>query len=126
MPAVPVKKMLEKILKTATLSAKDREIFEGMWDAAHRYGLSRKQTAWIEDVYYKQDLEKPGRPPPKRTPKTGFINADVQTVKKARNLAHFLELHPEASEQMKARAKAFFESGGEVLEIRPQGVKKTP
>lgn len=122
MAAVPVKTMLERVLTTATLSAKEREAFEGMWDWAHRSGLSNKQKAWVEEVYYKQQLDRP-KPAPQRAKKTGFINADVQTIKRARSLDHFLELCPEASEAVKTRVEKFFKSGGEVIEIRPKETK---
>ncbi len=127
MPAVSPKKMLEELLKTATLTAKEREAFEGMWDAVHRYGhLSRKQAGWIEEVYYKKDLTKTIRPAPKRSPKLGFITDPTATkIVRMRSLDSVKILCPNIkpdSAQFRAIAE-FFKSGGEVFEVRPSNVK---
>jgi hypothetical protein len=122
-PSIPSKQMLEVILKTATLSARDRETFEGMWDAVHRYGgLSKRQVSWIEDVYYKQKLAEPGRPAPKRSRKVGFIvDPTVSEIKRAHTMAHFESVCPQIVKDsaLYKRVEAFFKSGGELFELRP-------
>lgn len=124
MAAISPKKMLETILKTATLSAKDREIFEGMWDSIHRYGgLSRRQESWIEDVFYKIDQEALKKNPVARAKKTGFINDQtVRRVHKVVSLAMFEAVCPHIIKGTKQYQKVsiFFKTGGEVLEIRPE------
>ncbi len=124
MAAIPPKKMLEKILQQGTLSAKDREIFEGMWDAAHRYGrLSSRQTSWIEDAFYKLGKSNPSAPRtvgPKRSPRTGFVNVQGMIEPKvARSLERFQQLCPGASETVLKRVEHFFKSGGELLRVLP-------
>ncbi len=120
MPAVPTKEMLSQVLTRGTLSKSEREVFEGMWDAIHRYGgLSRKQVAWIEDKFYKLN-KNPAIAPTKRAPKKGRV--DVPGLAKAvnaRSLEHFKKLHPNASPEMVKRIEAFFKSGGELVELRP-------
>jgi len=127
MTSVPAKEMLATLLKSATLTARDRETFEGMWDAVHRYGgLSRKQTAWIEDVYYKQKLNETGKAvAKKRSPKVGFIlDPKATTLKKARSIDQFQALCPEVLKDSPLYKKVvlFFKSGGEVFELRPSSV----
>jgi|SRR6478609_979965 len=123
MAAIPAKQMLEKLLKIGTLTAKDREVFEGMWDAVHRYGgLSKKQIAWIESAYYKQKFDEPGRVPQKRSSKIGFIiDPSVTSVKRAINMDYF-QIHfpeyPKGTPVFKI-AEKFFRGGGEIFEIRP-------
>lgn len=122
MASIPSKDMLAKILKTATLSAKEREIFEGMWDSVHRYGkLTRKQNAWIEDVYYKQKLDQANRPAPVKTSKRGRIDVPglAQPVT-AHSLERFLYYWPEADQETIKRVTKFFKSGGQVIELRPK------
>jgi len=130
MSSISPKKMLEELLQTATLTAKERDAFEGMWDAIHRYGhLSRKQTGWIEEVYYKKDLTKAIRPAPKRSPKLGFITDPTATkVVRMRSLDSVRMLCPNInseSAQFKAIAE-FFKSGGEVFEVRPKQCSSVP
>src|ERR1700743_2249400 len=116
MPAVSAKAMLEKLLKVGTLTAKDREIFEGMWDAVHRYGgLSKKQIAWVESAYYKQKFDEPGKVPEKRSKKIGFvIDPKVTAVKRAINFDHFqvtFKEYPKGTAVYKV-AEKFFRAGG--------------
>lgn len=121
MASVPPKKMLEQILRAGALSAKDREIFEGMWDAIHRYGgLSKKQVSWIEDVFYK--LPKAGAPQagPKRSPKRAVVQAPaIWEAFKVYSFEQFQGKCPDATPTVVARVKHFFNSGGEVLEVKP-------
>jgi hypothetical protein len=127
MAAVPPKKMLETILKTGTLSAQEREAMESMWDAIHRYGsLSRKQSAWVEELYYKIDQKAVAKNPAVRSKKTGFINDQtVKRVHKVGSMAQFEATCPHIIKGTKQYQKVsiFFRTGGEVLEIRPE-VKK--
>lgn len=116
--------MLEALLKTATLTAKEREAFESMWDAVHKYGkLSTRQMGWIEEAYYKKGLTVKVRPAPKRSPKSGFIiDETVSKVLRMRSLESVRLLCPQIlpdSLQFKA-IEAFFKSGGEVFEVRPR------
>ena len=129
MPSLPAKVMLEKLLKVGTLTAKDRETFEGMWDAIHRYGgLSKKQVAWVEDAFYKQKFEEPGHVPQKRAKKIGFvIDPKVTAVKRAINMDHFqitFKEYPKGTPVYKI-AEKFFRAGGEIFEIRPSSVPPT-
>lgn len=124
MAAVPPKKMLEQIIKTATLTAQEREVFEGMWDAIHRYGsLSKKQVAWVESVFYKIDAEALKKNPAARAKKIGFIND--QTVKRVHKVASIKQFEATCPHIIKgskqyAKVSIFFKTGGEVLEIRPE------
>lgn len=124
MASLPAKEMLSKLLKAGTLTAKDRETFEGMWDAVHRYGgLSKRQMAWIEDVYYKQKFDEPNRAAPKRSSKIGFIeDPGAQSVKRAISMANFQIRFPEYKRgtPIYRRVEAFFRAGGEVFEVRPK------
>lgn len=124
MAAVPPKKMLERIIKVATLTAQEREAFEGMWDAIHRYGaLSKKQVAWVESVYYKIDQEALKHNPAVRAKKTGFINDQtVGRVHKVGSIKQFEAVCPHIIKGSKQYAKVsiFFKSGGTILEIRPE------
>ncbi len=114
MSAVPPKQMLEAILKGA-IPAKERQVFEDMWDAIHRYGgLSKKQVAWIEKVFYKL---------PKDKPKTGksasYKSPDVTTLVKVRNFAQFKKTCPNATTAELERVKKFFEVGGVLVNVTP-------
>lgn len=121
MAAIPAKTMLQKLLTAGTLSAKDREVFEGMWDAVHRYGkLSKKQIAWVESAFYEMD-KNPATNAPKRSPKVGFVvSSRVTSVQKARSIDRFKEICPNATPELQAKVKTFFASGGEVFEVRPK------
>lgn len=122
--AVPPKKMLERILKTATLSAPEREAMEGMWDAIHRYGrLSGKQIAWVEKLFYAIDQEALKQNPAVRAKKTGFINDQtVGRVHKVGSIKQFEATCPHIIKGSKQYQKVsiFFKTGGEILEIRPE------
>lgn len=122
MAAVPAKKMLERLLVAGTLTAKDREAFEGMWDGVHRYGkLSSKQLAWIESAFYA--MEKNPAVVKKRSPKVGFITSSkVTRLHRAMNFDQFLVLCPEATSEtpLYKKVREFFASGGEMFEIRPK------
>ena len=119
MSAVPAKKMLEKLLTAGTLPAKDREAFESMWDAVHKYGkLTGRQLAWVESSYFA--LEK-SKGPPVKSPKVGFVTSTAGLpLRRAFNFKHFLELCPKASPELQKTVKRFFGSGGEIFEIRPK------
>jgi hypothetical protein len=123
MAAIPPKKMLEELLNQGTLSAKERETFEGMWDAAHRYGrLSPRQVSWVEDAYYelKKTNTKGPRAGLKRSPRSGFVNVQgVTEPKVARSLERFKQLCPAASPTVLQRVEHFFKSGGEILRVLP-------
>ena len=123
MASLPPKEMLAKLLKAGTLTAKDREIFEGMWDSVHRYGaLSKRQVAWLEDVFYKQKFEDPNREPVKRSSKIGFIvDPAVTSTKRAISMANFQIRFPEYKKgtPIYRKVEAFFKAGGEVFEVRP-------
>jgi hypothetical protein len=118
------KEMLSTIIRTGTLSAREREAFEGMWDQWHRCRkLSNKQRAWVESVYYKQKMDKVGsRPPPKRSPKVGFIRDPKATViKRASSMEQFKGVCPdvEPGSPLYKRVDEFFSSGGQIFEVRP-------
>src|SRR5512142_3312207 len=122
MPAIPPRQMLETILKTATLSAKEREAFESMYDATFKFGkLSKRQLSWVEEVYYKQNLSAIGRPPPKKSPKVAFIRDDAtKGTLKAHNLEHFMRLRPstEKGSPLYLKVQEIFKAVGLVFEIR--------
>lgn len=124
MAAVPPKKMLETILKTASLTATEREAMESMWDAIHRYGaLSKKQTSWVESIFYKIDQEALKQTPAARAKKVGFINDQtVKRVHKVGSIKQFEAVCPHIIKGTKQYAKVsiFFKTGGETLEIRPE------
>lgn len=111
--------MLETLLKTATLSAKDREVFEGMYDAAFRYGgLSKKQVAWIESIYYKL----PKISEKVQGPKTGnFKSSCVTQQRTVRSVDQFKALCTDASEDALKKVRKFFREGGEVIKVSPKG-----
>jgi hypothetical protein len=114
MSAVPPKQMLEAILKGA-IPAKDRQVFEDMWDAIHRYGkLSKKQVAWIERVFYKLPQDKP-----KTGKAASYKSSDVTTSVKVRNFAQFKNTCPSASKAELERVKKFFEVGGALINVTP-------
>lgn len=122
MAAIPPRKMLEQLLTQGVLTAKEREIFEGMWDAVHRYGgLSRKQTSWIEDAFYKMKKKGPAeRTGVKRSPRSGFVNvASVTEPKAVRSLERFKQLCPEVEGKVLQNVEHFFRSGGELLRVLP-------
>lgn len=116
-----VKDMLKAVLTTATLTAKDREVMEGMWDQCHRGKLSHKQFAWVQDIYFKQQLDRPGREPPKRAIKVMVLKGKVPKVLKARSVEVALKLLPglDPESPLGKKIAEHFASGGEVLEIRP-------
>lgn len=117
----PIKDMLKAILATGTLTAKDREVFEGMWDQCHRGKLSHKQYAWVQDVYYKQHLDRMDREPPKRASKVLVLKGQVTKVLKARSAENAMKLLPGLNPESPLGKKIaeHFASGGEVLEVRP-------
>jgi len=112
--------MLEVVLTRATLSARERETLEGMWDAAHRYGgLSRKQTSWIEDIYYKIPKQDP-KVPHQRVKRKGSVNSSsVKMPQVVRTFERFKLICPDASPTVLQRVEAFFKSGGEILRVLP-------
>lgn len=122
MPAVSTKDMLEKLLKAGTLTAKEREMFESMWDAVHRYGkLSFKQNAVIEAAFYKLDDSRGKAVAPVRSGRrANYISPSVTSPQRVRSLEAFKKLCPEAGEQQLRKIMAFFKTGGEVIEVRPK------
>lgn len=111
--------MLEAILK-AQISAKDREVFEGMWDAVHRYGkLTKKQASWVEDAFYK--LPKPDLTKAReKTVKKATVNSTcVRQERTVRSYDQFKTLCTDASPTVLARVQKFFQVGGEVVRILP-------
>jgi hypothetical protein len=119
--ATEAKEMLKRILTTATLTAKDREVMEGMWDQAHRAKLTHRQYAWVQDIFYKQKLDQPGREPPKRAPKMMVLKGKVPKTLKARSLEVVRKLLPglPPDSPLDKKLQEFFASGGELVEIRP-------
>lgn len=114
MPAIPVKQMLSTLLK-APIELKDKQAFEGMWDAIHRYGsLSKKQVAWIEDAYYKLPKAKVGGR------SAAFASSDVSKDTKVRDFKQFEKTCPSATSSELARVKKFFESGGVLVTVNPK------
>lgn len=50
--------MLAEVLRRATLTAREKESFEDMYDRIQRFGrCSAKQKAWIEKVFFGQKLD---------------------------------------------------------------------
>lgn len=123
------KDMLKTLLTQGTLTAKDREIFESMWDQAHRSKLSYKQIHWVETEFYKQKLDRPvGREPPKRSPATLILKGDVPHTLRANSVEKALTLLPGLTLEhpLGVRLKEFFASGGEVVEIHPKTSEAKP
>lgn len=136
-----VKEQLSTLLKKGQLKAHEREAFEGMWDAVHRYGkLSPKQRAWIERVYYGQNLDrsnasKPQGPKrtqsgtqyigavqPPKTARIGYINhSGTRETLMVTNMTMLRELCPgiKPGSKQYQKIEAFFRNGGEVLKIKP-------
>lgn len=119
--------MLKALLTQGQLTAQEREAFESMWDQTHRTRkLSHKQMAWIEKVYFKQELDKPkARAAKTRTPKVGYIyDATAKRTTTACNMQQFREMcpHVEPGSALFKRVEAFFRNGGQRFELRP-GVK---
>lgn len=116
MSSVPPRQMLEAILKGAT-PAKDKVVFEEMWDALNRYGkLSRKQIAWIESVYYKlpKDIAS-------KSGKTGkFVSSDVSREVPVRTIEYFRKVCPNASPSEISRIEKFFSAGGVMVKVIPK------
>lgn len=121
MPAVPSKEMLKKLLTTGTLTASEREMFESMWDAAHRYGrLTPKQNAVVETAFYKLNPNLGKTIAPVRAGRrANYVSPSVKTPQKVRSLEQFKALCPEAGEMQLRKIMAFFKTGGEVIEVRP-------
>lgn len=123
MAAIPAKKMLEKLLKAGTLPAKEREAFEGMWDAIHRYGkLTGKQMAWVESAFYALEARDPAVAK-KQSPKVGFVTSErVTRLHRAMNFKQFLEVCPDAKPEtnLYKKVQEFFKSGGVAFEVRPK------
>jgi len=125
MAAIPPKKMLEQLLTQGVLSAKEREIFEGMWDSVHRYGrLSGKQVSWVEDAFYKMQKKEPDkRTGVKRSPRSGFVNVTCVTEPKVvRSIERFKQLCPDVEGKVLQNVEHFFRSGGELLRVLPKKV----
>ena len=123
------KKMLEEILKRAELKPQQREMFEDMWDRAHRYKrLSRKQGAVIEKVYFGQKLDRDpapdtGTPKPKagaaRTGTVKYEGLDVE--KRVTNMDQLTLTCPNIKPGSKQHRKIaqFFREGGQVIKVIP-------
>ncbi len=122
MPSVPSKDMLQKLLTTGTLTAREREMFESMWDAVHRYGrLSPKQNGVIETAFYKLDAGRGKTVAPVRSGRrANYLSPSVKVPQKVRSLEAFKKLCPEADEAQLRKIMVFFKTGGEVIEVRPK------
>jgi hypothetical protein len=119
MTAIPARKMLETLLKAkADLLPKEVEAFENMWDSVHRFGkLSVKQTAWIEETFYKvcRKVEAPATPG-----KVGvFKSPSVERELQIKTFEGFKKACPEASPEALNRVKTFFSSGGGMIKVSP-------
>lgn len=111
MSSISVRQMLEGILK-GVITAREREAFEAMWDALHRFGaLSPKQTAWIEKVYYKLPKDKPKS--------ASFKSADVTTRVRAHSFDQFKKLCPSATKSELDRVKKFFAVNEGFITVSP-------
>ena len=111
MPAITAKEMLARIIQARTLTPGQQEIFEGMWDAVHRYGrLSTKQVGWIETVFYKQ---------PKKIRKGHVDSTSVTSPHVVTTMQQFRSVCLDCSAEQAERVEQFFRSGGQQVEIRP-------
>jgi len=115
-----LKDKLSACLTRGKLNRSQREAFESMWDQIHRTKLTFKQKAWVESVYHGQRLDEGVRHD--RAPKTMVSRSDVSDTMKFRSLAAFRKQFPQVKKGTPQydKVKTFFESGGEVLEIRPK------
>ncbi len=120
------KDLLATLIKSGTLTSKEREVFEGMWDQLHRAGkLSNKQKAWIESVYYKQKLDtpRPAKKPKKALPKVLFLRDEATTrVLRATSMAEFEVIckHIKKDTPRWKVVHDFFRDGGQLFELRPK------
>ncbi len=116
--------MLQKLLTTGTLTHSEREMFESMWDAAHRYGrLSPKQTGVIETAFYKLNPARGKIIAPARAGKrANYISPSVTETRFVRSLEQFKTVCPEAGEAQLRKIMAFFKTGGEVIEVKPKSL----
>lgn len=118
------REMLEGLLRHGKLTAQEREAFESMWDQIHRTGgkLSNKQRAWVEKVFYKQQLDRPQERSAKQaTPKVGYVyDPNAKRTVAAFNLKQFETICPqiEKGSSTYERVKRFFEAGGQRFELR--------
>jgi len=137
------KELLSTLLQKGKLDPKEKEAFENMWDALHRYGrLTQKQKAWAEKVYYTQELDRPNQPPinerrpvrrvtqsgtfvgvgAAKSSRIGYINhSGTREVILITNFSMLKELCPDIKPGSKQYQKieAFFRDGGQVLKIKP-------
>ena len=122
--------MLSTLLRIGQLTAMEREAFESMWDQIHRTRgkLSNKQSAWVERVFYKQQLDKPQeRPAKERSPKVGyFYDPTIKRTVSASNMKQFEVICPHIVKGSPAyqRVEKFFKNGGQRFELRA-GTKPT-
>lgn len=117
--------MLSALLKQGRLTAKEREVFEGMWDQTFRTKkLSHKQMAWIEKVYFQQELNRSiPRAAKKRGPKVGFLRSETaRRTTAATSMKQFEAMcpHIEPGTPIYQRVQQFFRDGGERFELRPK------
>lgn len=128
--ANPTKDMLSAILRFGKISAQEREMFESMWDQAHRVRkLSHKQNAVIEKVYFKQGLDKAKERPAKEKPgpKVGFVyDEKAKRTVAATDMKQFAVICPDVAKDssLYKRVEKFFQNGGQRFELRA-GTKPT-
>lgn len=130
------KQMLEAILRyghTGKIPKQELSAMEDMWDAVHRYGgLSNKQRAWVETVYFKHKLDKPETLPSAQktvSKNVGFIeDVRFQTPIRIGTLAEFEKLcpHIEKGSTLWKRVASFLKDAGHVVELRPPLPKSPP
>lgn len=129
------KKMLEVVLKYATLTPQENEMLGDIWDRIHRYKrATRMQGLLIEKFYYGQNLNKGARPrqekearerdarKPKNTSKIATLKYEgLESEKCVTTLDQFGQVCPNITPGSKQYAKIaqFFQKGGEVLRIQP-------
>ncbi len=118
-----IKEMLSAVMQRAALKPGERQAFEDMWDALHRYGkLSPKQKAWIEKVYFDQKLDNANvRPQAKKT--VGFLEDPkfhrairLETMEEFENQCP----HIEKDGPLWKRVESFLQKGNNVIELRPK------
>jgi hypothetical protein len=139
------KEMLSALIQRGQLKPREKEAFENMWDAVHRYGgLSAKQKAWVEKEYFGQKLDRstpqagnPKKPasgtfqavrPEKKHYRIGYINyPGTQTTLLVTNMSQLRELCPGivTGTPWYSKIEAFFRKGGEVIKIKPMPDKKS-
>lgn len=113
--------MLEKLLTAGTLTARERELFESIWDAVHRYGkLSVKQVSVVETAFYKLEARPKTVPKQRSGRRANYISSSVTKPRYVRSLEQFKQVCPEAPEAALKKIDTFFKTGGEAIEVIPK------